>query len=211
MTKFILIRHGYSEFNHLKKFAGQLDVALTPLGVRQAQLSGEYILKNYQIDAVYASDLSRAVNTAKPVADALGLPVHTDKRLRELDVGVWTNMLFTQVREQYAVEYAEYRQGGRCLGGESMHELQTRAVQALRDIDKSHENQTVLIASHGGTIRAILRFVYGYSLEEANKLPIVANGAISEITLDNDIFEVVNFAYEDHLISLKTQQDKHLL
>ena len=50
-----------------------------------------------------------------------------------------------------------------------------------------------------------------YSLEEANKLPIVANGAISEITLDNDIFEVVNFACEDHLISLKTEQDKHLL
>lgn len=211
MTKFVLIRHGYSEFNHLKKFAGQLDVALTPLGVRQAEITGEYILKNYQIDAVYASDLSRAIDTAKPVANALGLPVHTDKRLRELDVGVWTNMFFTQVREQYAVEYAEYRNGGRCLGGESMAQLQTRAVQALRDIASLHENQTVLVASHGGTIRAILRFVYGYSLEEMNKLPIVPNNSITELYFDKGAFEVVNFAYEDHLISLKTEQDKHLL
>lgn len=91
MTKLIFLRHGESEYNRIKKYAGQLDVPLSEVGKQQAIIAGSYIAKNYKIDEIYSSNLSRAIETAQPIANALKLPIHIDKRLSELDSGVWTD------------------------------------------------------------------------------------------------------------------------
>ena len=87
MTKLIFLRHGESEYNRIKKYAGQLDVPLSEVGKQQAIIAGSYIAKNYKIDEIYSSNLSRAIETAQPIANA----IHIDKRLSELDSGVWTD------------------------------------------------------------------------------------------------------------------------
>lgn len=89
MTKLLFVRHGESIYNNASKFTGQKDIPLTELGEKQAEVTGKFLWENYPIDAVYSSDLSRAVNTAKPLADKLGLPIHTDPRFREIDLGEW--------------------------------------------------------------------------------------------------------------------------
>lgn len=210
MTKLIFIRHGYSEYNHLKKFTGQLDIPLTPLGVKQAEITAQYLLKTYKIDAIYSSDLSRAVNTAKPVAAALGLPVQTDKRLRELNLGDWTDMYIADVREKYPAEYEAYRKGARCMGGESTDELKDRALQAVLEIVRNNANKTVLITAHGGTIRAILRGLQNLSAADGAKVPIVSNNSVTEIDCINGAFQIVKISYDEHLSDLKTWQEKEL-
>ena len=210
MTKLIFIRHGYSEYNHLKKFTGHLDIPLTALGKEQAEITARYLINAYKIDAVYSSDLSRAVETAKPVANALGLPIVTDTRLRELHLGDWTDMYIAEVKEKYPAEWEIYRNGGRCLGGESAEELQTRAVQATLEIAERNEGKTVLIATHGGTLRAILRYCHQSVGQDGVAVPIVSNNSVTEIEYINGAFRVVKVSYDEHLTSLRTWQEKEL-
>ena len=79
MTTILIVRHGFSESNKLKTFTGHIDAPLSDVGVEQARLTCEYIEKNYIIDNIYSSDLSRAVNTLKPLADALGIEIIKEK------------------------------------------------------------------------------------------------------------------------------------
>ena len=81
MTRLILIRHGESEYNLIRRYTGQSDIDLTDKGRLQASITGEYILANYKIDEIWSSDLRRAIDTARPIAEPLGLPIKTDKRL----------------------------------------------------------------------------------------------------------------------------------
>ena len=97
MVTLLLLRHGYSVYNKAKRFTGQQDIPLDTVGVLQAQSAAKYLTENYAINAVYSSDLCRAVDTARPTAERLGLPIHTDAALRELAMGVWEGMLFDDV------------------------------------------------------------------------------------------------------------------
>ena len=204
MTKLIFIRHGYSEYNHLRKFTGHLDIPLTALGEEQAEITAKYLINTYKIDAVYSSDLSRAVQTAKPVANALNLPILTDQRLREKDLGAWTDMYIAEVKEKYPVEWKIYANGGRCLGGESPEELQARAVQATLEIAQGNEGRTVLITTHGGTLREILRYCYQSAGQEGVAVPIVSNNSVTEMDYEEGEFRIVKVSYDEHLTSLKT-------
>lgn len=86
MTKIIYIRHGQTEWNVAGKYQGQTDVALTPLGVEQAAALARFFPVDH-IDAIYSSDLSRAMATAGAVAERFGLTVQPRKELRELFFG----------------------------------------------------------------------------------------------------------------------------
>ena len=74
-TTLIIVRHGESEANGSKRFAGHLDIPLSAKGLKQAELTAGYIKENYHVDAVYASDLQRAYHTALPIAQAFDLEV----------------------------------------------------------------------------------------------------------------------------------------
>ena len=87
-TTLIIIRHGQSMGNVEGKFIGITDSPLSPLGIRQAQLTAEY-LKDVKIDKVYASNLSRAKVTAEIIAQKHGLNVNVEPDLREIDAGLW--------------------------------------------------------------------------------------------------------------------------
>ncbi|MBR6727718.1 MAG: histidine phosphatase family protein, partial [Clostridia bacterium] len=97
MTRLIVIRHGFSQNNAVRRFTGQADVPLSDIGREQALCVADYLTKNEQIDAIYASDLSRAVDTVAPTAGRLGLSVIPEPALRETDVGLWTNRIYEEV------------------------------------------------------------------------------------------------------------------
>lgn len=210
MTKLLIIRHGYSEYNHLKKFTGHMDIPLTALGLEQAKCTAEYVLKTYSIDAVYSSDLCRAIETAAPVAKALGLPVIPEKRLRELDVGEWTDKYIADVVREYPEAYAAYKQGGRPTGGESLTELQTRALAIVEEIAKNHDGQTVFIATHGGFLRTLLCAWLNVPIENISELPVVSNNSVTEIDYENGNFTVVARGVDDFLADYKTVPAKNL-
>ncbi|MBO7208124.1 MAG: histidine phosphatase family protein, partial [Clostridia bacterium] len=134
MVTFVIVRHGYSKGNKEKRFSGQMDVPLDEIGLSQAEAVAQYITENFKIDKIYSSDLSRAVDTVKPIAQKLGIPVNKVKELREADVGEWQGLLIETIKEQYAESFEFYRQNpglARFDGGESYKELMDRSLVAF--------------------------------------------------------------------------------
>jgi len=100
MLHLMLVRHGESEWNAQRRYQGQSDVPLSALGKRQAELIAER-LAGGKIDAVYASDLKRAWETASAIAGKSGLQVLPEPRLRELKFGVLEGLTFDEAQAQY--------------------------------------------------------------------------------------------------------------
>ena len=207
MTKLLFVRHGESIYNNERRFTGQKDIALTRLGERQAQITGKFLLENYTIDAVYSSDLSRAVATARPVADALGLSIHTDPRFREVHLGDWTDEYISVVKADRADEYARYCQGESAPGGESRSQLRDRVYQATLEVARANPDKTVLITAHGGSIRALLAKIG----EDTNvNVPISSNASVSEVLFNGERFALGKVGMAEHLKELFSMQDEFL-
>lgn len=205
MTELLLIRHGQSLANLSKYFAGALDVPLTELGHRQAQATADYICSTYRVDAVYASDLSRAFDTGKAVADRLGLFLHADASLREIFAGQWEGVRFDKLMEDYPETYAVWRTdigNAHPDGGESVAQLQQRIVNALRRICAGNDGKTLVIATHATPIRVLQCHCEGKSLCEMGSIPWVSNASVTHARYENGVFSLLEIGHDGHLGSL---------
>lgn len=206
MTRFIMIRHGHSLANSRKEFGGQCDYALSDLGRLQAEKCAE-ALKNEKIDAIYASDLKRAYDTAVPVAERQGVPIILHKGLREIFAGEWEGKLFDELCVKYEADYTVWRTDigrARCTGGESVAELSERVLKALSDIAKDNEGKTVCIATHATPIRAVCATASGLTAEEMVAIPWVSNASVSLFEYENGRFTAVYTDRADYLGDLIT-------
>lgn len=203
MTRFIILRHGLSEYNKARRFQGHLDIPLHAIGLEQAEASAKYVLEHYKVDRVYSSDLSRAAQTARPIADALGLPLELDARLREIDMGLWQGLGFEEAIARFP-ETERIRK--ECLGmlrydgGESYGDVMARARACADEIAARNEGKTVVLASHGGTIRALFSSWLGYGPMEMVRVPIVPNASVSVVCVDGDR---ITFELRDHVDHLE--------
>ncbi len=205
MTKIILIRHGESEYNLIRRYTGQSDIDLTDKGRLQAKITGEYILANYKIDEIWSSDLRRAIDTARPIADALGLEIKTDERLREIYAGDWQGMLFAEVEEKFSAEYAYYkanRKTSRTPNGEGMCDVRVRVEEVVREIAETSDGKCVLISTHNGPLMALASMMTGTELEKLSSLP---NNSITELEYENGNFNIIKLGYAEHLKGLITK------
>lgn len=145
------MRHGETEWNVEGRWQGHADSPLTPRGHQQAQSLAES-LRDEPLAAVFSSDLDRAAQTARYVADAHRLTVQRDARLREIDVGRWTGVLGRDLRGQWPEEVETWteRPGAlRLPGGETLAEAQARALNFISDALPAYLGQTVLLVTHG--------------------------------------------------------------
>lgn len=202
MTQLIFVRHGYSKGNKEKRFSGQMDIALDELGYRQAASVAHYILRNYQLDAIYSSDLCRAYDTVKPIADALHLDVHQCKALREVDVGEWQGMLIEDVKKKYPDSFDLYRKKpgiARFDGGESYSDMLERVLCAIEKIAKENDGKTVVIGTHGGVIRVLRAAWTGIALDQIEVIPHVPNASVSVFAYENGTAVPSLIGYCDYL------------
>ena len=187
MTKFIIVRHGQSEANIEKIYAAHINTPLSALGRKQAELVGEY-LKDTPIDAIYASDLQRAMDTAAPTAKSHGLEVIGRKELREIFGGEWEGRKFDDLIKEYPEEYGLWLSDvgkSRATGGESMAEVSARMNGELDRIAALHPNQTVMIASHAAAIRTICARALGIPVERLREVDWVRNASISTFVFED--------------------------
>ena len=155
MTRIFLIRHGETEWNKLGRLQGNSDVKLSPEGIRQAQLMAEKT-PFLPVDAVYSSDLQRAVNTAKILAGRFNLPVTTKPGLRETNFGEWEGKVISKLLEEFPDAFGNFFIKPDKLhppNGETFLQCQARVMNALDEIIAEHENQNVIVVSHGAAIR----------------------------------------------------------
>lgn len=158
MTHLILIRHGQTDWNAESRWQGQADVPINAHGLEQAlRLASE--LAGAGIQAVYASDMQRALQTVEPLARLTGLPVCIDPRLREIHVGDWQGLLVSDIVARYGELFHSRKANPSAFappGGETLKQVQQRAYKVLDEILEQHPHDTVAIVGHGFVI-ALLR------------------------------------------------------
>jgi len=153
--KLLLIRHGQTDWNIARRFQGHSDVPLNQTGLTQAKALAER-LSSQHIDALYSSDLQRALETAKIVRKS---EWHSDPRLREINFGDWEGLTYKEIREKYPAALAErendiYKNAP--PHGETLEQLCARVQSMLDELYAKHKDQVVLIVSHGGVLQILL-------------------------------------------------------
>jgi probable phosphoglycerate mutase len=184
VTVILLARHGETDWNSERRWQGHADRPLNEVGREQARELAES-LADRTIDVVYSSDLLRAHQTALIVAQRLGLPVDVDAGLREVDVGDWSGRVHTEIEGRDPDGYRRWQEGGKGWGGgESYEEMGERVVAAvLRLAARHHPGETVLIVTHGGSIRACRATAAGldYAASRVSAIGSMANCEVAEL------------------------------
>ncbi len=207
MTTLLLVRHGQSEANLEGVFAGDYDAPLTELGFRQAEKTAEFIAGNYKVDGVYASDLIRAFETGKTVANILNLPVISNDGLREIRAGEWEAMPFDDIVVKFPEEYKKWKEdigNSSCPDGESVKMLGERVLAALTAIAEENDGKTVVIATHATPIRVSQTLIEYGNLAPMQDIPWVSNASVTEIIYDNGKWFVGKVGQDSHLSDFRT-------
>jgi broad specificity phosphatase PhoE len=158
LARLLLVRHGLTDHNVDRRVAGYTDIDLNEEGFRQAEKLNKHLIDE-KIDAVYSSDLQRAMDTARGAVSGRDIEIETCFELREMNFGEAEEMTFAELNEKYpdlARSVMNVDTGLSFPGGESFADFVKRIRIFLKTLDKFNEDQTVLIVSHGATLRVII-------------------------------------------------------
>jgi broad specificity phosphatase PhoE len=192
-TTILLVRHGETDWNRERRWQGHADPPLNEHGREQArELAAR--LAGTCLDAVYASDLARARETAEIVAAAKGVAVVVDPALREIDVGEWSGLATAEIERRFPDGYRRHLDGGDGWElGETHAAMSARIVGAVTRLAAAHVDATVLCVLHGGVIRALLAHAQGLDLGEYRRTvrgPV--NGAVARIAVGDGVFRRID-------------------
>jgi probable phosphoglycerate mutase len=205
MTRILLIRHGETAWNAVRRLQGHTDIPLNPTGERQADALAR-ALANEPLDAIVSSDLGRALQTAQAVA-ALHphLPLHTDPALRERGYGVFEGLLYTEIAERYPVEFAEWQardvdavmpSGER--PAESFRQFYQRCQEGIARWAARYPQQTIVMVAHGGVLECAYRAARGLTLEGPRDFTI-RNATVNRFRMDDGVLVLESWGEAIHL------------
>jgi broad specificity phosphatase PhoE len=203
VTTILIARHGESDWNRERRWQGQADRPLTERGREQARaLAGR--LAHVELDAIYSSDLRRAVDTATAVAEQQGLGVQMLPELREVDVGSWSGLTREEAEERFPDGFRRWLAGFPGWDdGETYEEMAERVLAAVERIARGHERGRLLVVSHGGPIRALHAAALGFDVHSFRRLrPVEPNARLSAVCLvDGRLTELCPAGEIDALIA----------
>ena len=207
-TTILLVRHGFSLSNAMRTFTGQTDIELSETGYKQAEKVCEFVLGNYKVDEIYSSDLVRAVDTVKGIADHLKKPVRKEKAFREIYGGEWEGKTPEEIERDHEEDYRAWKEdmsNTRCTGGENGIELMERSYSRLQEIVAKEKGKTIVIATHAGVIRALECKIRGLADDEMQKVPWVTNASVTEIVYENGKFREEKVSQDHYLDGIITE------
>lgn len=160
--KLYVTRHGQTEWNALDRISGVTDISLTEEGIAQAHEMARLAKEYGDIQRIIASPLKRAQMTAQIAAEALGLPVQTDDRLREWDYGSFEGQSrftpgFSETKAEFGVRMPD--------GGESVFQIVQRTYNLLDDVRRLYPDENVLLVCHGGICRVIDTYFHDMTVD----------------------------------------------
>lgn len=174
MTRLCLVRHAQTDWNLQHRWQGQADPPLSLAGREQARMLARELTGEH-FDAIYSSDLQRALATARAVAGPHRLPVQTDLRLREVNLGKWEGLLGEEIPALYPREWAARENDpfhARPPDGESVLDVARRAMPVFTELRDRHPSASLLIVSHGLLLAVFLCQLHNLPLDEAyNHIP----------------------------------------
>ena len=192
MTEIIIIRHGETEWNQTGRFQGHSDVPLSETGRAQAEALGRNLALDH-VDVIYASDLTRALETATPLAARFGLTVTPDPLLRELNFGAWEGQSFNDVNAENPDAMKQFYNDPERAGiphSEPFPDFQKRVAGRVREIVAEQRGKRIVIVSHGASIRILLADILAMPIRSIWHISQF-NTAVNKIRFEDDGFAVV--------------------
>ena len=177
-TEIIFIRHGETEWNSQQRMQGHSNSDLSSVGQAQIQALGQW-MKNVPFDLIYSSDSLRAKQTAEAITQFSGHELQFDQRLREKNLGVFEGLTSEEARERHPEVFRLFKTAGSKYvidEGESTQQLQDRALEIVNEIRIKHPEERVLLVTHGGFIRVVMKHSLGLSLETPTRFLIRNTG-----------------------------------
>jgi probable phosphoglycerate mutase len=201
-TRICFVRHGETNWNAERRMQGHIDIPLNANGISQAErLANALIRVKHPFDAIYSSDLERALHTANVVAGALSLDVQITPRLRERNVGKLQGLLLAEapvllpeIWQKHIARELDHDLGG----GESIRSFHQRMQSILELFLSEHRGQSVLAVSHGGSLDMIYRIVTQQALD-AERVAVVPNTSLSWIAHDGNAWSIEHWGDTSHL------------
>jgi probable phosphoglycerate mutase len=204
-TTILLIRHGETAWNAVRRLQGHIDIPLNQVGTRQAAALARALAAE-TLDAIVSSDLQRAMQTAQAVA-ALhpGVTLQTTAQLRERAYGVFEGMLYQEIQQQYPDDFALWQareveavmpHGERLA--ESFHQFYDRAIAGLHAVAAHHPGQTVAVVAHGGVLECAYREAQGIQLDSPRDFQ-VKNASINRFTVADGKLALTSWGEVEHL------------
>jgi broad specificity phosphatase PhoE len=203
LERIYLIRHGQTDWNREGRWQGFEQTSLNSEGLAQAQALAEY-LRQYPITAVYTSDLSRALQTANALAQALNLQPELDERWRERHLGIFQGLTRAEINARYPKEMDAMhtdRFNYVIPNGESQRQVQERAWEAWQQVINHAPGPEAAIVSHGGTLKTLL-------MKLSNNDPDIAsaditNTSVTTVELSGGGWSIAEVAVTPHLVMVK--------
>ena len=166
LARLLLVRHGKTEWNETGRYQGRSDIGLSGVGIQEAgalrqRLAGE------KIDAIYCSDMKRAVETAQVIASGRNIEPVACEELREIDFGAYEGLTFEEVMQRYPGTnwWTAQNAEARLPQGESINQLASRVDRFVARLREHADAETVLVVAHGGALRALICLLLGIGLE----------------------------------------------
>lgn len=187
VTTLYIVRHCQSMGNIEGRFQGRFDAPVSPAGEKQLDLLS-LRFRNERIDAIYASPLKRALQTAEAVNRFHNLPIHAVDGLLELDVGDMENLKLSEIGEKFPEVAKNWDQSPDLCefpNGETMHQAYDRVNAALDQIIRENPGKTVFVATHGGVIRNLYARVCFGCVEGIRESAVFGNTGVSILEADD--------------------------
>jgi probable phosphoglycerate mutase len=200
VTRVLAIRHGETAWNVDGRIQGQLDVPLNDMGRWQVHRLA-LALADEAIDAVYASDLLRAMETAQAVARGCGDPIVADAGLRERGFGVFEGLSYAQINERWPELAERWRRRDPefgAPGGETLDQFYARSIATATRLAEAHPGQTIALVSHGGVMDCLYRAAARVALDAPRSWQL-GNAAINRLLYTPQGFTLVGWSDTFHL------------
>jgi len=186
-TEIILIRHGETEWNSQKRMQGHSNSDLSEVGRGQIQALGE-LMKNVSFDHIYSSDSLRTRQTAEAITQYSGHTLQFDQRIREKNLGVFEGLTSTEAKERHPEVYRLFKTAGANYvidEGESTQQLLERALEFIEEIRLRHPQERVVMVTHGGVVRVLMKHALGLSIDAPTRFIIKNTGIFGLIWNEN--------------------------
>ncbi|WP_027626560.1 histidine phosphatase family protein [Clostridium lundense] len=204
-TTLFITRHGQTMWNTEKRMQGWKDSPLTEAGINQATWLRDRI-KNTNIDYIYASPIGRAYRTAEIVRGNRDVPIITDDRIREINMGVWEGLAQEEIDSLYKEQLFNFWNAPHLyepIQGESFIQVRERTSEFIEEMAKKHPGQNIFIVTHTIALKSIMSYIQDIPLEKFWGDPYIHPTSLTVVKIDGENREVLMHADASHIKNLK--------
>ena len=205
MTEVVLIRHGVTPWNREQRFQGSIDIALAPEGHVEAGLTAarlQAMAAAQPVSALYCSELTRARQTAEPIARALGLPAVVEPGVGERHYGAFEGSTPEDLERDWAEPFRRWRAREPDFelpgGGETLRAFYERVLAALERLALRHPGERVVVVTHGGVLDCAYRIASGMGLSEPRRHALL-NASLNTLVRESAGWRLLAWADVGHL------------